>query len=93
MTLDDMVVLVDQDHGVMHAVNPAGAAAWASLGKEPVEPAFAAQLTELDLISETDQGSPVPSDVFPADGEPRVLRSNMLLQVAASHPMHRGGWF
>jgi len=93
VTLEDMYVLVDQQKGMMHAVNSAGAAAWARLGNNLVDQAFTDQLRGLDLVSNVDSGCVVAAPPPTAAGNPKVLRSNMLLQVAASTPMYRGGWF
>ncbi len=93
VSLEDMYVLVDQQKGVMHAVNAAGAAAWARLGAAEADPAFVSRLRELELTAEADSGSVVDPMPPTCEGKPEVLRSNMLLQVAASRPMHRGGWF
>jgi hypothetical protein len=82
--VDGQYVLVDQNQGVMHVVNAAGARAWAQLGTTPVDTEFGARLQELGLTSEQDEAAPVELAVPEAIGRPELLTSNLILQVAAS---------
>lgn len=96
--LDDTYMLVDQREGVMHVLNHAGAAAWAQLEQSPGPQKFVRQLAELGLLVDRQDTPDVPEcpEIQHSEGEvaaPAILRSNMMLQVAASRPMARGGWF
>jgi len=92
--LADAYVLVDQTAGVMHSINPAAARAWSRLGQDPLPATFLEQLRDLDLLGQEPPDGPPPQITVCEDGSPPlILRSNMLLQVAASTPMYRGGWF
>ena len=92
--LGDTYVLVDQEAGAMHSINAAAAQAWSRLGREQLPAGFLQQLGELGLLGQ-EPSAEVPQEIAACeDGSPpQILRSNMMLQVAASTPMHRGGWF